>query len=253
MQKDLIPGRNGYDIPFIGNATGTEKLAVIVIHGFGGSKDGSSTTAAMTALPARGIAAFAFDLPAHGESKADGGMLRIGNCLNDLAAVEAHVCGLLPQAEVAYFASSFGAYIALIYLAARAHAGRRAFLRCAAVNMPGLFRRAILPEQYAQFKAQGFFMLDMEVEGYLRPLKITQGFLDDLDAHDVFKLCRPGMAQIAMVHGTADEIASVDDARRFATQFGAALTEIEGADHSFTVPGGMDTAMDAAVRFFTAD
>jgi hypothetical protein len=45
MQKGLIPGRNGYDIPFIGNATGTEKLAVIVIHGFGGSKGGSSTTA----------------------------------------------------------------------------------------------------------------------------------------------------------------------------------------------------------------
>lgn len=73
---------------------------------------------------------------------------------------------------------SFGAYIALIYLATRDYAGRKAFLRCAAVDMPGLFRRAILPEQYAQFKAQGFFMLDME--GYVRPLKITQGFLDDL-------------------------------------------------------------------------
>jgi len=67
----------------------------------------------------------------------------------------------------------------------RPHLSRYAGL-CGPEGLPALRGRGhagavpapILPEQYAQFKAQGFFMLDME--GYVRPLKITQGFLDDL-------------------------------------------------------------------------
>ncbi len=55
-----------------------------------------------------------------------------------------------------------------------------------------------------------------------------------------------------MVHGDADETAPVEDARRFAEQVGAKLTEIEGADHGFSNPDGMDRVIETAVRFFTA-
>lgn len=249
MKKELIAGRNGYDIPCLNNTTGREKLAVIVLHGFGSSKSGSTGKTMAAALLRHGIGTYSFDFPAHGDSPVGGEMLRVGNCLNDLAAVEAHVRGLMPKARIAYFSSSFGAYINLIYLVAREHEGRKSFLRCAAVDMPGLFRRSTTPEQVALLAAQGFFMLDME--GYVRPLKITREFFDDLDAHDVFRLCRPGMAEIAMIHGTADEVASIDGARRFSKQFGAALTEVEGADHSFLITGGTERVVDAAVKFFT--
>lgn len=75
-------------------------------------------------------------------------------------------------------------------------------------------------------------------------------FYDDLEAHDVFKLCWPDMAEIAMIHGDADETASVVEARRFAKQFGARLTEVKGADHRFKISGGMEQVIDAAVQFF---
>ncbi|MDD2497782.1 MAG: hypothetical protein PHY90_06590 [Desulfitobacteriaceae bacterium] len=54
-----------------------------------------------------------------------------------------------------------------------------------------------------------------------------------------------------MIHGTADETASIDDARRFARQSGAELIEVKDADHRFLIPGGMEQVIDAAVRFFT--
>lgn len=53
-----------------------------------------------------------------------------------------------------------------------------------------------------------------------------------------------------MIHGDADEIVSVVDARRFAKQFGARLSEVKGADHRFMIPGGMEQVINSAVQFF---
>ncbi len=250
MNKEMIPGKNGYDIPCLTQLTGREKTVVIVIHGFGSSKESPTAQAVAEALPNYGIGTVCFDFPAHGDSPVDGEMLRIETCLNDLADVEAYLRRRMPEAEIAYFSSSFGAYINLIYLATREHAGRRSFLRCAAVDMPGIIRRETTPEYRRQLDAQGFVMLDM---GDARPLKLTRGFVDDLDANDVFCLYQPGMAELAMIHGTADETAPIGDARRFAGQSGARLTEVEGADHRFLLPGGTERVVDAAVRFFTAE
>jgi uncharacterized protein len=249
MKKENISGLNGYDIPCMNNLSGGERMAVIISHGFGSSKESPSAQAVAAALPEHGIGTYSFDFPSHGDSPVDGEQFRIFNCLNDLAAVEAHVRELLPETEIAYFSSSFGAYINLIYLAKRPHAGKKSFLRCAAVDMPRLFRNATSPEQYAQLDAQGYVILDFD---YVHPLKIMREFYDDLAAHDVFKLCRPDMAELAMIHGDADETAPVADARRFAKQFGARLTEVNGADHRIMIPGGMELVIEAALQFFIA-
>lgn len=249
MKKETISGLNGYDIPCLNNLSGGERMAVIISHGFGSSKESPTAQAIAAALLEHGIGTYSFDFPGHGDSPVDGEQLRISNCLNNLAAVEAHVRELMPEADIAYFSSSFGAYINLIYLATCPHVGRKSFLRCAAVDMPRLFRNGTTPEQYAQLDEQGYISMDFD---YIRPLKITREFYDDLEAHDVFKLCWPDMAELAMIHGDADETASVVDARRFAKQFGARLTEVKGADHRIMIPGGMEQVIDAAVQFFIA-
>jgi Predicted hydrolase of the alpha/beta superfamily len=245
MKKEIIRGLNGYDIPSVNNLSGGERMAVIISHGFGSSKESPTAQAIAAALPEHGIGTYSFDFPAHGDSPVDGEQLRISNCLNDLAAVEAYVCELMPKAEIAYFSSSFGAYINLIYLATRTHVGKKSFLRCAAVDMPRLFRNSTSPELYPQLDEQGYIIMDFD---YVRPLKITREFYDDLEVHDVFKLCWPDMAEIVMIHGDADETASVVDARRFAKQVGARLTEVKGADHR--IMGGMEQVIDAAVQLF---
>lgn len=247
MKKETICGLNGYHIPCVNNLRGDERTAVIISHGFGSSKESPTAQAISAALSEHGIGTYSFDFPAHGDSPVTGDLLRIANCLNDLAAVEAHVHKLRPAAEIAYFSSSFGAYINLIYLATRPHLGKKSFLRCAAVDMPGLFRNGTSPEQYAQLREQGYIILDLN---YLHPLKITREFYDDLGDHDLFQLCRPDMAELAMVHGDVDETAPVEAARRFAERFGAGLTEIHGADHRIMNPGEKEQVIDCAVQFF---
>lgn len=248
MRPETIAGGNGYDIPCLNNLEPGETMAVIVSHGLGSSKDSSTFRTLSDALPRYGIGTFSFDFPGHGDSPADGEFFRIGCCLNDLAAAEARVREILPGAEIGYFSSSFGAYLNLIYLAEREHRGHKSFLRSAAVDLPRLFRQSTSPEQLKRLEEQGW---DMLTEGFERPLKITRGLYDDLERYDVFRICRPGMAELFLLHGTDDKTAPVADVRRFAERFGAAFVEVEGAGHRFLNPGGMDRVAEEAVRFFT--
>lgn len=250
MEKELIQGKNGYDIPCAHFLAGGEERVVIFCHGLGSSKESPTVKTVSAALRDRGIGTVAFDFPGHGESPADGEMFRVSNCTEDLASVEAHVKKRCPGARIGYFASSFGAYINLVFLSTCRHIGTRSFLRCAAVDMAGILRRNTTPEHRTQLEEYGFVMVD---EDYTRPLRITRGFLADLEAQDLFRLYRPGTALLGMIHGTKDEAAPIEDARRFARLAGAELTEVEGADHRFSIPGGMRQVTEAALRFFTPD
>jgi alpha-beta hydrolase superfamily lysophospholipase len=88
MNKENVRGYNGYDIPCLSRIKGSEKLVVLISHGFGSNKESPTAKALCSALSERGIGSCSYDFPAHGESPADGGMLRIHNCLDDLSAVE---------------------------------------------------------------------------------------------------------------------------------------------------------------------
>lgn len=246
MTHEMIPGPSGRAVPCLHTLTGSEKIVCVAAHGFCSSKESPTTSMLLAALPARGVGVLAFDFPAHGESPAGGEFLRIGNCLCDLAAAEARAIELSPAAEIVYFSSSFGAYINLIYLATRPHAGHKSFLRSAAVDMPGLFSHPTA-EETARLARDGHLMLD---DGCARPLKITPGFLSDLAAHNVFTLYRTGEAAVRMVHGGADETAPVGDAERFARQFGARLTVIPGGDHRLSLPGMPETVLRLAEEFY---
>ncbi len=248
MKDNIIKGRNGYDIPCVDEINGNEDLAVVISHGFGSSKKSPAAVAVAERLEKMGIGTCRFDFPAHGESPVNGDMLRIDNCLRDIAAVEEHVLKLAPKAEICYFSSSFGAYMNIIYLASGMGTGKKSFLRCAAVNMPGIMQRELTEERVAKIEKDGFLIVDLD---YMRPLKITKAFLEDIGSHDVFEIYVPGTAEIAMIHGTADKTAMPEDARRFASFAGAQLTEVEGADHIFMVPGGMETVVETAADFFS--
>ena len=137
MQREWVVSRHGYRIACRNNWDGQNQVA-IVCHGFGSSKNSPMVQALDQTLPAHGIGVYSFDFPAHGESPVGEEGLRVPFCIDDLAEVEAHLLARNPQAEISYFASSFGAYITLLYLAQHPHRQRKAFLRSAAVTMPAL-------------------------------------------------------------------------------------------------------------------
>ena len=67
--------------------------------------------AVAAALPRLGMGTVRFDFPAHGESPVWQEGLRVPYCIDDLETVEQAILAQDPTAEIAYFSSSFGAYI----------------------------------------------------------------------------------------------------------------------------------------------
>ena len=246
MEKFFIPGPGGYDIPMLLQASPEAKTAVLVVHGFGSDKYSSTAQRMQAALAEAGAGSCALDLPAHGESPVDGRSLTVENALGDLAAAEEVLRRQMPKAAIAFFGSSFGAYLTALYLARRPRqiTPPRAVLRCAALTMPRLLSDELTPE-HKQRLARGEGLL---LEAYQPPILLTQAFLDSLNANDPFALCRHDMGQVLLIHGTADEVAPIGQARRFSRQLDYPLLAIEGADHRFQGPGQMEQLIEAAVR-----
>jgi len=201
-------------------------------------------------LPPLGLGVIAFDLPAHGESGVDGDYLRLANCLADLAAVEARARELAPEAEIVYFASSFGAYITLIYLAGKKQVNSRAFLRSAAVSMPRIFISRFSQEELDDLEKTGALVLDSAKFSYSRDIKLTRGFFDDLRQNDVFDIWREEYASLSMVHGEDDLSVPLGDARAFAEKFHTPLAVIPGGDHQLSIPGAPERVLELALEFF---
>ncbi|MGI5978896.1 MAG: alpha/beta hydrolase [Oscillospiraceae bacterium] len=246
MKFETIQGENGYAIPCLHTLTGADKTVCIVSHGFGSSKSGQTQTLLEEAFTAAGIGFFAYDFPGHGDSEVDGSALRVGNCLADLASAETFVRQLAPGAEIVYFGSSFGAYITLLYLSLYAHAGRKAVLRSAAVDMRGIFDAWMQRDGIAMPDC-GWFEYDLD---FYRPVKITKEFLDDLRKYDLFRICRKTACSVRMLHGERDELASPEAARRFADTFAAQLTLIPDGDHRLSIPGAPERVLAETLRIF---
>ena len=204
MNCEYLPTGRGYEIPSTWQVKGDEPLVCIVAHGFGSSMESPTARMLLEQLPLRDMGVAAFDFPAHGVSRADGEYLRLGNCMADLADMEDQVRRRAPGAEIVYFGSSFGAYTILNYLAGGTRRGRRAFLRSAAVCMPALFHSRPRHEEEAM-EANGHVILGADY-GYTRPLKVVKGFVEDLDAHDLFTCWRREAGEVRMIHGAADRV-----------------------------------------------
>lgn len=252
MVKLLIAGKNGYSVPCIHTLNGMEKKAVLIMHGFGSSKESPTAQMLAESFPKQGIGTFAFDFPAHGESPVDGDCLTLANCLADMRAAEQEIRRIAPGTEIGYFGSSFGAYMTLLYLAFGRAGGKKAFLRSSAVEMPKILKERAAKES-ALLERQGYLMAD---EDYVRPLKLIREFFDELDTNDVFEKYEAGSperADLYMVHGSLDETASFEAAKVFANLAGAEFINFPGGDHRLSLPGMPEKVTELAAEFFGAD
>ncbi len=246
MKKEVLESKHGYAIPCHNDWDGQARV-LIVCHGFGSSKSSPMVQALHQEMPRHGVGVYSFDFPAHGDSPVWQEGLRVPFCLDDLRAVEAHIRDIAPQARIGYFGSSFGAYITLLHLSGGQAAGKRAFLRSAAVSMPRLVDTWVDDRARADLDRQGYFVPDYD---YVREMRVTRDFLADLAAHDVFARYRAGLAQLFMVHGGRDDVAPTADAVRFAERFGAELLVLPNGEHNLMGPGELEAVLDRAATFF---
>ena len=226
---------------------------VIVLHGFGSSKESVTGQLLLDMLPASGLGVITFDFPGHGNEEAKQETLRIKNCLAYLKCVENYVSMEHPGTDILYFGSSFGAYITLLHICDGDFVGRKAFFRSAAVNMHELFDENLADDDFKDELARnGYVMLD---EDYPNPVKIPAAFFKDLKGNDLFHVFSPEKAAslpIRMVHGEKDETIDLEKAREFSEKFGIPVRVFAGEDHTLSThkETPLQVAEDA-VRFYT--
>lgn len=232
MNVFYITKKDHYKIPCLASIPTDCKTIIIAIHGMCSRKESDSIAFFMKFFNPKGIGVVAYDQPGHGACEKP---LRVGNCLDSLAAVEKWVQEKYPAAEICYIGSSFGGYILGLYLALRPHAGHKALMRCCAVNFPRMLLGAPGskpdPQALAQLNSQGYLLLKMDTGS---PVKLPRGFFEDLMHYDLDKLyetAKPADVTMSFAHGGADQVVDLEAVKAFTAKFGYPLTIFDGENH----------------------
>ncbi|HDL5699233.1 TPA: alpha/beta fold hydrolase [Mannheimia haemolytica] len=217
---------------------------VIVLHGFGSSKELKSNTKFGERLSSKykGYAALAFDFPCHGDDARK--KLSVEESITYLQLVINYAKTSLNAKNLYAYGTSFGGYLTLKYLAEKGNPFRKIALRAPAVQIyHSLMNR--LSEEERQKLAKGREIL----WGFDRQMKISQAFFDeltDITQNDYLDYAE----QMLILHGTEDEMVSLSTSQQFADNNVIELIPIEGADHAFSNPKLMDIAIGKIVEFF---
>lgn len=252
MEKKKIRKENGAMIPLLQDIPAQAEKIIIMIHGLESCKECDTGKMLFRRMLPEGIGVIAYDQPGHGSEEARDEWFTLQACMESLKTVEDYAAEKWPQAEILYFASSFGAYMTSLYISQREHRGSRLFLRSAAVNMPEMFLgkpgSAPDPAALELLEKQGYLQPSM---GIGTPVRVPKQMFEELRENDLFQKFAPGSTPVMMVHGDQDMVISPDAARAFAAKFKLPLAMFEGEGHSLcTAADTPDKVADMALDFF---
>lgn len=220
---------------------------VVFVHGFVGHKDnGAAEKFAQRVLSKyKHIGIVTFDLPCHGEDVKK--KLTLQDCLDYLGHVTAYIQETYYCRELYAYATSFGCYLALKYLAEKGNPFRKVALRCPAVNMYQILTEKILTPQELALLDKGKAV----AVGFDRKVPVTREFLSELRDGDIQTLDFLDYAEdMLIIQGTADEIVSYDTVWNFSQEQLIEFEAVAGADHRFRANGTMEQAIKAILAFF---
>lgn len=225
---------------------GTISEVILFGHGFGGHKDNKAaeTFANRVLDKNKGAAVVTFDLPGHGEDARK--PLALSDCLTYFELVIEDIQKKYHPKSLDAYATSFGGYLVLVYIAERGNPFGKIALRCPAVNMYESLTGTIMSEDdLARIKKGKTVPI-----GFDRKVDITQGFLEELKAADITKNDYIDYADdILILHGTKDEIIPIAASKAFADDNLIDFIEVEHADHRFSDPQIMKATVAEIVRF----
>ena len=220
---------------------------VVFGHGFGGHKDnGAAEKFAERMLSKyKGTALVTFNWPCHGDD------VKKKLCLEDCSTYLDMVIRYLKQKytteELYAYATSFGGYLMLKYVAEAGNPFRKIALRCPAVNMYDVLTKAIMAPEELEKIQNG---KDVSV-GFDRKVLVSPQFLKELQKKDIRNYDFLDYAEdILILHGTEDEIVPFDAAYAFAEDNLVEFIPIDGADHRFRDLRKMDQAIKEILEFF---
>lgn len=215
---------------------------ILGVHGFCGDMNSSALRLLAEAMVPHGGEVLCFDFPAHGSSSAEGDAFTLENCKNDLLTVAKSIRRCYPRAKYGLFATSFGAYVAL--LCSNRLRDFRMVLRAPAVPFAEVLLQNVLHTTRENFERAGRVTC-----GFERKLDLSFGAYRGFEEQDIRgrKYRRP----LLVFHGTEDDVVPYERVAAFcARQPNARLVTVEGADHRFKRPGDMERVISEAVAYF---
>lgn len=223
------------------------RQVVVFFHGFGGHKDNHAAARFGEKLLAKHkkAALVTFDWPCHGDDVKK--KLTLADCITYLDLLIPHLRQKFDTDELYAYATSFGAYLLLKYIAERGSPFRKIVLRCPALNLYESMTRTIMTAADLEKIAKGKDAL----VGFDRKVLIGPAFLQEVQETDIRTWDFLDWAEdILIIHGTADEIIPFEEARAFSENQLIELIPAEGADHRFRNQVKMDLAIKQILEFF---
>ncbi len=220
---------------------------IVCCHGFGGHKEnGAMKHFAEYALSKhKDLAVLCFDWPCHGEDARR--RMELADCDAYLRFVTAYAKNRLGAEKIYLYATSFGGYLTLKYVAEHGNPFERIALRCPAVNMYEVFTSSIMTDENRALLDKG---KDAMV-GFDRKIKLSREFLDEVRKADITSVSYLDYADnILILHGTKDEVVPIGAVRDFAENNVIEFIPVQNADHRFIDSRIMKEAIKQIAEFF---
>ena len=217
-------------------------LGVVVAHGMLSSKDSDKHRSICEAVATGGATALRFDFRGRGESDGDPADLTVSNEVEDLLASIAFL-RKRDLSRIAVVGSSLGGTVALL-----AGAVNRDLAGLVTIAAP-----ALLPDRPRQaWGGSGTVAVGDLVE--VAPDQfIHRGFFTDAEHHDPISAARSIGCPWLIIHGTADEVVSAQDAGLLADASPASGLKIHPtAGHRFDQPGEREWLVETVAVFIAA-
>ena len=241
----MISGKNGYEVSCLEWPVEQECAVLVCLHGFAGDKYSSVIEALAQSLVRKSIRVITFDWPGHGKSPVGGESLSVENCLRDLESVIQEI--QKTKRTIYLFATSFGGFIGLNYIANHPSAFSKVVLRSPALNMPATYRSFLTNEDIHVLENGGTIN-----KGFDRPLLLGKSFLDSLGQHRILQGNYPANVPGLIIQGDMDNVVDPRDSVEFAEKNGLTLHMINGADHRYKKGGNLEEILSVTVPFLLA-
>lgn len=220
---------------------------IIAPHGFAGHKDSKATArfAERVLSKYKRIAVLCYDQPCHGDDVRQ--HLCLADCDMYLGRVLEYSRSTLGAKELYCYATSFGGYLSLKYMAEHGDPFVRTVLRCPAVNMPEVLWNTILSDTERELLSNG----KSAEAGFDRKVRIDAAFVKELREKDMRKLDFIELSEnILIINAGKDEVVPPAEIMKFADDNLIELVTVPKADHRFSDPVILTEAIKTALEFF---
>ena len=249
MKKTFTINEAPYSIRCLlyGGGEGAFDRVILFAHGFGGHKENGAARrfADYMLSKHKRAAVVCFDWPCHGEDVRK--KLKLDDCDAYLRLVTEYTREKLLAKDLYMYATSFGGYLTLKYIADHGSPFKKVALRCPAVNMADVLDKSIMTDENRAMLSKG---KEASV-GFDRKIKVSADFMKELREADIVKRSFLDWAEdMLILHGTKDEIVPFDTVSAFADDNCIEFVPIRNADHRFMDPGKMTEAILRIEKFF---